>query len=90
MELESRAEIAEDERDVALSKLRVCTPRPPLNLGHLPSILDPADLKNFQEALSKFRCLSLVCSGIKKIMVRAHDLIHCRNLSACMPVCTLQ
>lgn len=60
VELESRAEIAENERDVALSKLRVCTPRPTVNLGSLPAILDLAGLEKFKEALSKFRYLPLV------------------------------
>ncbi|KAK9848175.1 hypothetical protein WJX84_006708 [Apatococcus fuscideae] len=56
VEMESRAEIAENERDVALDKLRISTPRPAPDLRNLPSVLDSAGLKKFQDALSKFQC----------------------------------
>ncbi|KAK9848176.1 hypothetical protein WJX84_010121 [Apatococcus fuscideae] len=55
VEMESRAEIAENERDVALDKLRISTPRPAPDLRNLPSVLDSAGLKKFQDALSKFQ-----------------------------------
>ena len=56
VEMESRAETAENERDAALTRLRISTPRPQPNLGSMPSFLDAAGLKKFQQALSNYKC----------------------------------
>ncbi|KAK9825600.1 hypothetical protein WJX74_009007 [Apatococcus lobatus] len=53
--MKSRAEIAENERDAALDKLHISTPRPAPDLRNLPTVLNPAGLKKFQDALSKFQ-----------------------------------
>ena len=55
VEMESRAEIAENERDAVMSRLKISTPRPEPNFGSISSVLDAAGLKKLRDALDKFK-----------------------------------
>lgn len=57
VDLESRAEVAEGERDAALERMRAMTPRPALPAGmHLPTALGPAGTAKFVAAVTRHRC----------------------------------
>lgn len=57
VELESRAEVAESERDAALAAARSLTPRPGLPAAlPLAQRLGPAGAARLDEALQRFRC----------------------------------
>ncbi len=56
VEVESRAEVAEGERDAALDRMQLMTPRPALPPSiELPSTLGPEGSAKFLAALNKFR-----------------------------------
>ena len=56
VEVESRAEVAEGERDAALDRMQLMTPRPSLSpLIELPSTLGPDGSAKFVAAVNKFR-----------------------------------
>ncbi len=55
VELESRTEIAENERDAALHRLAISTPRPEPDFGSVASVLDAAGLTKLRAALDKFK-----------------------------------
>jgi hypothetical protein len=57
VELESRVEVAEGERDAAQERMRAMTPRPALPPGmHLPAALGPAGTARFIAAVTRHRC----------------------------------
>ncbi len=57
VELESRAEVAEGERDAALAAGRALTPRPGLSAAlPLAQRLGPAGAARLEQALQLFRC----------------------------------
>lgn len=56
VELESRAEVAEGERDAALDRMQLLTPRPPLSAAvELPDQLGPEGAAKFLAAVNKHR-----------------------------------
>ena len=56
VELESRAEVAEGERDAALDKMHLMTPRPSLSPSiDLPNQLGPEGASKFLAAINKHR-----------------------------------
>ena len=56
VELESRAEVAEGERDAALDRMQAMTPRPPLSAAiELPHLLGPEGAAKFASAVDKHR-----------------------------------
>jgi hypothetical protein len=67
VEVESRAEVAEGERDAALDRMQLMTPRPALPPSiELPNTLGPEGAAKFLAALNKFRwgwepCLMHAC-----------------------------
>lgn len=57
VEVESRAEVAEGERDAALDKMALMTPRPALSATiDLPKSLGPEGTSKFLAAINKHRC----------------------------------
>ena len=67
VELESRAEVAESERDAALAAGRSLTPRPGLPAAlPLAQRLGPAGAARLDEALQLFRCGSSVSQGFPR------------------------
>lgn len=54
--LESRAELAENERDAALERLHISTPRPPLQIGDMWEMLGAEGCQKLEEAINDHRC----------------------------------
>lgn len=64
--LESRLEAAESERDVAVEKARVFTPRPAASLESTATPLNEEATKLIMDAIATFRCVRMKqveCSG---------------------------
>ena len=91
IELESRIEVAEAERDAARGQMQAMTPRPGLPPGMaLPSQLGPQGTAKFVTALTKHRwCSPISCSRIAKLAaVEAKHSLPVGSLSTLLsPIC---